>query len=278
MSQSIFSNDWKYEYGVTPLSSLEAPFYGILIYLTVIFGLNGILRLLNSPPRRAEYALALHNFILLIWSAAMAYGLIKGVIVDAMNHGFMSTCCRETQGTLGTIWFWCYIFYVSKYYELVDTVFLVLRRKPLDFLHIFHHSAVMPLFGVLLQVDATTFWVAAILNSSVHVIMYYYFMYGALPQDSILRSFLPSINQFKIYITRIQIVQFWIDIFGIAAIVLGFPMCRARVVKLFWTDPFGFTKLCGIVLVPSMLIILFNRFYKKTYDAKAAANDKKKKK
>lgn len=264
MSQSIFSNDWKYIYGETPLSSIEAPFYGIAVYLTVIFGLNFALR--NAKPNRAENALAVHNFILLIWSAAMAYGLIKGVIVDAISNGFQSTCCRETGGTLGTIWFWCYIFYVSKYYELVDTVFLVLRRKPLDFLHIFHHSAVMPLFGVLLQVDATTFWVAAILNSSVHVIMYYYFMYGALPKDSPLRRFLPSIDRFKIYITRIQIVQFYIDIFGIAAIVLGLPECRGRVVKLFWTDPNGFIKLCGIVLVPSMLIILFSRFYKKTYN------------
>lgn len=31
--------------------------------------------------------------------------------------------------------------YSFKYWELLDTVFLVVKKKPLAFLHVFHHTA-----------------------------------------------------------------------------------------------------------------------------------------
>ena len=35
-----------------------------------------------------------------------------------------------------------FIFYLSKYYEFLDTILLVLKKKPLDFLHCYHHAIV----------------------------------------------------------------------------------------------------------------------------------------
>ena len=38
------------------------------------------------------------------------------------------------------MYFWCYIFYLSKYYELVDTALLMLRGKRVIALHAIHHA------------------------------------------------------------------------------------------------------------------------------------------
>ena len=39
----------------------------------------------------------------------------------------------------GPVAFWIFIYHLSKYYELVDTMLIVFKRKPLILLHVYHH-------------------------------------------------------------------------------------------------------------------------------------------
>ncbi len=52
-----------------------------------------------------------------------------------------------------------YINYLIKYYELLDTLFLVVKKKQLEFLHVYHHAATMVLCYVELEGHASVSWV-----------------------------------------------------------------------------------------------------------------------
>ncbi len=54
--------------------------------------------------------------------------------------------CKEPGegASAGAPYFVTYVYYLSKYLELLDTWILVLKGKSLSLLHVFHH-AVMPL-------------------------------------------------------------------------------------------------------------------------------------
>ncbi len=114
---------------------------------------------------------------------------------------------RKSQNS-GALFFWCYIFYLSKYYDFVDTLLLVLRKKPLGFLHMYHHAS-LPLLCVLTMSNwRLPVWTGAIINSGVHVIMYYYFgLRMAYPDRKI---------WWRKYVTVIQILQFTLGFVFIA--------------------------------------------------------------
>ncbi|XP_067108704.1 elongation of very long chain fatty acids protein 1a [Osmerus mordax] len=99
-----------------------------------------------------------------------------------------------------------WLFYFSKFIELLDTVFFVLRKKrsQITFLHIFHHSF-MPWtwwWGVTLTPAGGMGSFHALVNAMVHVIMYFY--YGLSAAGPRFQKYL----WWKKYMTAIQLTQF----------------------------------------------------------------------
>lgn len=98
-----------------------------------------------------------------------------------------------------------WLFWFSKIIELMDTIFFVLRKKhgQITFLHIFHHS-LMPWtwwWGVFYAPGGMGSF-HAMVNSTVHVIMYFY--YGLSAAGPRFQKFL----WWKKYMTAIQLIQF----------------------------------------------------------------------
>ncbi|XP_019959645.1 elongation of very long chain fatty acids protein 1a [Paralichthys olivaceus] len=100
----------------------------------------------------------------------------------------------------------CWMFYFSKYIELLDTAFFVLRKKQsqITFLHVFHHSF-MPWtwwWGITLTPAGGMGTFHAMVNAAIHVIMYFY--YGLSAAGPRFQKYL----WWKKYMTAIQLTQF----------------------------------------------------------------------
>jgi len=215
----------------------------------------------DRKPLLLTSALVVHNFFLCGISLIMAVGVLYEAFKTYYSHGVYALYC----GTGDDDWDlpmmkWGIWFYWSKYYELLDTVFLALRKKPLTLLHLFHHVLVVTMCWVQIQAEMYFGWITGFLNTFVHVFMYYYFAMQIL-----------GVNiWWKKYLTRAQIIQFYIDcstsLPWILFYLAGWP-CRGQL------SAWLIANIGGICL-----IVLFMNFYQTTYrpDDKKMMNDKRK--
>jgi len=103
--------------------------------------------------------------------------------------------------------YWFYTFYLSKFVEYIDTIFLVIKAKGIMppansqyFLHIYHHAVTAGIVWCCLNFNFTVAWTGPFTNSFVHILMYGY--YGLTEANMIDRRLGGKI------ITPIQLIQF----------------------------------------------------------------------
>ena len=98
----------------------------------------------------------------------------------------------------GRLFFWSYAYYLSKYYEFIDTVLLLCKAKPASLLHVFHHALVVVMAWLWVDQAQTLQWGGLLTNTAVHVVMYWYYFETTLGNSP----------KWKKYITSFQIAQF----------------------------------------------------------------------
>ncbi len=139
-------------------------------------------------------------FLGLFWAVYNAPPLvIEGYTVPnvlAINSDFSA----ETE-------FLVFVHFLSKILDFCDTIFIVLRKKntQLSFLHLYHHSTIISIWGYLLHLGygsgAASF--GAFINSAVHVLMYTHYLITTFGVE----------NPLKHLLTKVQIFQFYTCIF-----------------------------------------------------------------
>lgn len=154
--------------------------YSILcsaIYLLAIFGGQRVMR--RRPGYHLTAALIGWNVFLSIFSILGTVRYLPAFVHTLRSEGLVySACvCDFHKGVLG---FWTAAFMWSKLFELVDTAFLVLRKRPVIFLHWYHHVTVMIYtWHAFKDHTAGGRWFI-MMNYAVHSFMYTYYALRAM--------------------------------------------------------------------------------------------------
>ena len=139
------------------------------------------------------------NIFLATFSIIGAYRSLPEFIYILTQKGIKYSVCVETY-SLGVTGLWSWLFILSKPIELIDTLFLVLRKRELIFLHWYHHVTVFIfVWYSMIDYPATGRWFATI-NYSIHAIMYTYYAIAVLRIIHI-----PQL--ISMMITSLQIIQ-----------------------------------------------------------------------
>lgn len=247
---------FKWAAGETPFSDVWMLPATWGVYFTVVYLLGAWMD--SRDKFSIRYVTALHNLVLLVWSAAMFFYLLWAASSHCAQYGWRSLFCAATpQETQGPMQWSLYIFYVSKFYELLDTVVIRLKKRPLIFLHYYHHAIVIAMTWSWLHYTINFACLGMLANTLVHIFMYYYYFCSSLGYSV----------WYKKYITRMQLVQFAASfVFSIVFkyLALTGPCIGGQ------TGPFEFTLACNL-----SFFYLFSQFYAKTYKQKPGAAEKK---
>ena len=143
-----------------------------------------------------------------------------------------------------------YLYFWTKFIDLLDTVFFVLRKRDrqVSGLHLYHHTIVPVLAWLTMKLVpiVPAFQIFGLLNSLVHTIMYSYYA---------LSAFGPSIQPYlwwKKYITQIQIIQF--------VILIGYSLALGK----FQTGYPAVWFWIGFIQSP-LFFYMFTDFYIQSY-------------
>ena len=129
-------------------------------------------------------ALYSYSIALTMWNTGLAVFSILGSITTVselfyilIHEGFSVSVCKVRALYYPPLSIWAWLFIISKFIELGDTIFIVLRQTPLTFLHWYHHVTVFIYTWFANSYSTPSgigLWFAS-MNYSVHSIMYGYY-------------------------------------------------------------------------------------------------------
>ncbi|KAJ1999710.1 Fatty acyl-CoA elongase/Polyunsaturated fatty acid specific elongation enzyme [Coemansia thaxteri] len=256
-------SQWRWVNGESHLSTWREVGLGMVVYLGTIFGIQYLMR--SRKPFKLTRLAQIHNLTLTLISLGLLVLFVEKLSPILSTRGLFYSVCdvRAWTQPLEVLY---YLNYLTKWMEFTDTVFLALKKKPLQFLHVYHHTLTMVLCFTQLNGATSVSWVVITLNLFVHVIMYFYY-------------FLASCGihpWWKKYVTTLQIVQFVID--------LGFVYyCTYQLIASRYYPTLPHRGTCagteeaavfGCALLSSYLL-LFIQFFQRTYSKKQAAKKTK---
>jgi len=156
-------------------SHLFLPVLAVSMYAGLIY--FGRKFMANRKPYNLRNAMAAWNLFLSLYSMlTVLHGF--PIIKLVLNRSLHENLCESPEKSFGgSACVWTILFVISKFAELFDTFFIIAHKKPLIFLHWYHHITVLLFCWVAFQQKTPSTIFFGPMNACVHSIMYgYYFL------------------------------------------------------------------------------------------------------
>uniref|UniRef100_A0A914MN91 Elongation of very long chain fatty acids protein n=1 Tax=Meloidogyne incognita TaxID=6306 RepID=A0A914MN91_MELIC len=224
------------------------------IYIVMAY-IAGVYSLKKWMEDRKAFDLRLPLFFwnvgLSIFSTCGAWRFGHEFFYVLLNRGFQDSICLSFSPA-EPVAFWAMCFALSKIAEFGDTVFLLLRKRPLIFLHWFHHAVVLIYsWHSATELTAAGRWFIQ-LNYMVHSVMYAYYAAACIG--------IRAPKWISMSVTAMQTTQMLIGVF-----------ISLYVAYLKGTQDINFVcqqsvqNMCICFTIYSAFAVLFTRFFVKAY-------------
>ncbi|XP_064458316.1 very long chain fatty acid elongase 6-like isoform X1 [Ornithodoros turicata] len=172
--------------------------YWVGLYMLLIFG--GQAYMAGRPAFTLRRPLQVWNALLAVFSIVGACRTLPELMHVLREFGFFHSVCNNSYIEYDRVsGFWTWMFVLSKVPELGDTIFIILRKRELIFLHWYHHITVLMFSWYFYQQHIAPARWYVVMNYVVHSIMYSYFALCSF------RVRLP--RAISLVITTLQIMQ-----------------------------------------------------------------------
>jgi elongation of very long chain fatty acids protein 6 len=234
------------------------PIVAVLLYGVLI----GMGKMYFSSRSRWDWriTMSLWNLSLSVFSLIGFVRTAPKLYANLTNYSMLENFCFDPESHFGSgsSGLWIQLFILSKFPELVDTFFIVIHKKPLIFLHWYHHISVLLYCWVSYVAKAPNATIFCVMNYAVHSIMYfYYFLMAAKIKPKFFQA---------VYITVAQISQM---VVGVIVTMYGCYLLWVKKVTMeqnCWLTP---DNNFAALLMYGSYLFLFLQFFWQRYDTNA---------
>lgn len=196
---------------------LSVPLITVFLYYVLIF--SGQRYMKDKEPWRLKKSLAAWNLLLSTFSIIGTIRCTPNLLHNLFTLSVRDNFCihPETSYGAGSTGLWAQLFILSKFPELLDTFFIVVNKKPLIFLHWYHHITVLLYCWHSYAFLSPTGIFFICMNYFVHAVMYgYYFLMAVKMKPAWLNPMI---------ITSLQILQM---IVGVVVTIMSLHYYRTE--------------------------------------------------
>ncbi|CAF0714199.1 unnamed protein product [Adineta steineri] len=241
------------------LFMMSSPLPTALICLGYfVFVAMGPTLMANRPAFNIRQILIVYNFAMVALSGYLFYEFLAAGWLNGYSLGCQPVDYSRSPDAMRMVRV-CYLFYLSKFIELLDTVFFIMKKnfRQVSVLHVIHHG-IMPIswwFGIRFVAGGFGTFHSCI-NSFIHFLMYLYYGLAALG---------PSYQKYLFWkksMTWMQMIQFILVM--IHASQLFYIECNYPVLFAYWIFAYAI-----------MFLLFFANFYVQSYSKTSSSTTSK---